>query len=102
MITDMINYRVTSKEIASQKEFLKNLEKEGKLEEYLRDEPNFMYSLLADPRVTDEEANSIIGSLFGAGIETVGILSAGFTFICSRLKPRASRSMCINRIANIS
>jgi hypothetical protein len=37
-----------------------------------------------------EEANSIIGSLFGAGIETVGILSAGFTFICSRLKPRAS------------
>jgi hypothetical protein len=33
-----------------------------------------MYSLLADPRVTDEEANSIIGSLFGAGIETVGIL----------------------------
>jgi hypothetical protein len=40
MITDMINYRVTSKEIASQKEFLKNLEKEGKLEEYLRDELN--------------------------------------------------------------
>ena len=37
-----------------------------------------------------EEANSIIGSLFGAGIETVGILSAGFTFICSRLKPMAS------------
>lgn len=50
---------------------MSKLEEEGRLEEYLETEPNFMYSLLADGRLTDDEVNSIISDLFGAGIDSV-------------------------------
>ena len=53
---------------------LAKIEKDGKLEEYLDKEPNFMYSLLTDPRMTDENVDSIVTSLFGAGIDSVSYL----------------------------
>ena len=50
-----------------------NLEKEGKLEEYLEKEPNFMYSLLTDPRMDGSKVNGIVYSLFTAGIDSVSV-----------------------------
>ncbi|CAC5403426.1 unnamed protein product [Mytilus coruscus] len=42
---------------------------DGKLEKYLEEEPN-LYSLLSDPRVTEESATNMVMALFGARIET--------------------------------
>ena len=50
------------------------LESEGKLDEYLEKEPNFLHSLLSDPRVTDEQVAVIIFDLLGAGIDSVSYL----------------------------
>lgn len=52
---------------------LEKLQKEGDLDQYLQDEPNFIYSLLNDTRMTDEKINSVIMSLFIAGIDSVRI-----------------------------
>ena len=49
------------------------LEREGKLEEYLEKEPNFLHSLLSDHRVTDEQVSVIILDLIGAGIDSVSV-----------------------------
>ncbi|XP_052069156.1 1,25-dihydroxyvitamin D(3) 24-hydroxylase, mitochondrial-like [Mytilus californianus] len=61
---------VVSTETASQNAFLAKLKNEGKLEEYLEKEPNFMYSLLADGRLSEEQISSIVSDLFGAGIDS--------------------------------
>ncbi|XP_071131339.1 probable cytochrome P450 12a5, mitochondrial [Mytilus edulis] len=61
---------IVNAELALQKDFLTKLQHEGKLDEYLEKEPNFMYSLLSDSRVTDDEVNSIVMDLFGAGIDS--------------------------------
>lgn len=62
--------RIARKQIVAQKERLKKLESEGKLAEYLEKEPNFLYSLLADPRMTEATVNGIVTSLFMAGIDS--------------------------------
>lgn len=62
--------KIVDRELTSQKEFLKKLKDEGKLDEYLDKEPNFMHSLLSDPRVTHEDACSLVFDLFGAGIDS--------------------------------
>ncbi|XP_071131030.1 cytochrome P450 10-like isoform X1 [Mytilus edulis] len=56
--------------IDSQKVLLTKMKDEGRLEKYLEEEPNFLHSLLSDPRVTEESATSMVTTLFGAGIET--------------------------------
>lgn len=61
---------ITQRELAAQRSVLAKIEKDGNLEEYLDKEPNFMYSLLTDPRMTDEKVDSIVTSLFGAGIDS--------------------------------
>ena len=66
-----ILFSIICAEIKAQREFLQNLENEGKLQQYLEKEPNFMYSLLADGRLTDDQIGSIVGDLFGAGIDSV-------------------------------
>ncbi|CAG2240224.1 CYP49A [Mytilus edulis] len=63
-------YRLAEREIKSQKQKLMKLEREGKLEEYLEKEPNFLHSLLSDHRVTDEQVSVIILDLIGAGIDS--------------------------------
>ena len=67
----MVLCRITQRELAAQRSVLAKIEKDGKLEAYLDKEPNFMYSLLTDPRMTDEKVDSIVTSLFGAGIDSV-------------------------------
>ncbi|XP_052071886.1 1,25-dihydroxyvitamin D(3) 24-hydroxylase, mitochondrial-like isoform X4 [Mytilus californianus] len=62
--------KIAKEILDSQKIFLSKMKDEEKLEKYLEEEPNFMYSLLSDPRVTEESATSMVTSLFGAGIET--------------------------------
>ncbi|XP_052071884.1 cytochrome P450 10-like isoform X2 [Mytilus californianus] len=62
--------KIAKEIIDSQKTFLSKMKDEGKLEKYLEEEPNFLYSLLSDPRVTEESATSMVMDLFGAGIET--------------------------------
>lgn len=69
--TVFFNFRIVSREINRQVEYLKELEKDGKLEEYLEKEPNFMYSLMSDPRMADESVNGIVISLISAGIDSV-------------------------------
>lgn len=61
---------IVNAELALQKDFLTKLQHEGKLDEYLEKEPNFMYSLLSDSRVKDDQVNSIVMDLFGAGIDS--------------------------------
>ncbi|XP_063443764.1 probable cytochrome P450 12a5, mitochondrial [Mytilus trossulus] len=61
---------IVNAELALQHDFLTKLQHEGRLEEYLEKEPNFMYSLLSDSRVTDDQVNSIVMDLFGAGIDS--------------------------------
>ncbi|CAC5413945.1 CYP49A [Mytilus coruscus] len=61
---------IVNAELALQKDFLTKLLHEGKLDEYLEKEPNFMYSLLSDSRVIDDQVNSIVMDLFGAGIDS--------------------------------
>lgn len=68
--------RFTMKEIDSQKSFLKNLENEGKLAEYLEKEPNFMYSLISDPRMSEDIVSTTVSDLFAAGIDTVRIINS--------------------------
>lgn len=46
------------------------LEKEGKLEEYLK-EPNFLHSLISNPDMTHAKAQSLILDLFVGGIDAV-------------------------------
>lgn len=58
-------------EIRAQREFLSNLQQDGKLEEYLEGEPNFLHSLLADDRMSDDIAYVLTMALFGAGIDSV-------------------------------
>ena len=74
----MVLCRITQRELAAQRSVLAKFEKDGKLEEYLDKEPSFMYSLLTDPRMTDEMVDSIMTSLFGAGIDSVSHL---FSFL---------------------
>lgn len=62
--------KVVNQEILQQRNMLKRLEKDGKLEEYLEKEPNFMYSLLSDPRMTVDKVDNIVSTLFGAGIDS--------------------------------
>lgn len=64
-------FRVVSTETANQNAFLTKLKKEGKLQEYLEKEPNFMYSLLADGRLSEDQISSVVSDLFGAGIDSV-------------------------------
>ncbi|CAG2253982.1 unnamed protein product [Mytilus edulis] len=61
---------VVSTETANQNAFLTKLKKEGKLQEYLEKEPNFMYSLLADGRLSEDQISSVVSDLFGAGIDS--------------------------------
>lgn len=63
-------YRLAQKEIKSQKAFLQKLEEDGQLEQYLEKEPNFLHSLLSDPRVTEEQVGVIVFDLLGAGIDS--------------------------------
>ena len=67
----MVLCRITQRELAAQRSELAKIEKDGKLEEYLDKEPNFMYSLLADLRMTDEKVDNIVSSMFGTGIDSV-------------------------------
>ncbi|CAC5413940.1 unnamed protein product [Mytilus coruscus] len=64
------SYFIVYAELALQKDFLTKLQHEGKLDEYLEKEPNFMYSLLSGSRVTDNQVNSIVMDLFGTGIDS--------------------------------
>jgi len=65
--------RIAGGYLSAQRNRLLNLEKEGKLEEYLEKEPNFMYSLLTDPRMTESKVKGIVTSLFLAGIDSVSV-----------------------------
>lgn len=79
-------YRIGKKEISAQRKMLEKLQKEGDLDQYLQDEPNFIYSLLNDTRMTDEKINSVIMSLFIAGIDSTANTIA-FVLINLALNP---------------
>lgn len=80
--------RIARDLIDSQKELLTKMKDEGRLEKYLEEEPNFLHSLLSDPRVTEESATSMVTTLFGAGIETVSI----FMYFCHGINALTSKT----------
>lgn len=58
------------KELKAQLDVLNQLKKENQLDDYLQKDPNFMYSMLADPRMTLGKITSIVTTLFSAGIDS--------------------------------
>lgn len=60
---------------------LKKLKEDGKLDEYLSKDPNFMHSLLSDPRMAKEDVVGLVTSLFGGGIDSVIIITNAYSFI---------------------
>jgi hypothetical protein len=50
---------------------LENAKVEGRLEEYLDDSPNLLYSLLTHPKMTPDMVSSVLVDLFVAGVESV-------------------------------
>ncbi|CAC5400385.1 unnamed protein product [Mytilus coruscus] len=62
---------ITHKEIEDQVMVLTKLKEEGKLDDYLSKDPNFMHSLLSDPRLSKEDVVGLVTSLFRGGIDSV-------------------------------
>lgn len=61
---------IVEKELKAQLDVLNQLKKENQLDDYLQKDPNFMYSMLADPRMTLGKITSIVTTLFSAGIDS--------------------------------
>ena len=58
-------------ELSLHRDFLQKLREDGKLAEHLEKEPNFLHSVLSDPRLTEEEVYQLTSDLFGGGIDSV-------------------------------
>ncbi|XP_078336412.1 putative cytochrome P450 49a1 [Crassostrea virginica] len=74
-------YRVAREEMQKALDKMAVLEKEGKLEEYLK-EPNFLNSLISHPDMTHANAQSLILDLFVGGIDST---SNALTFLWHEL-----------------
>ncbi|VDI23467.1 Hypothetical predicted protein [Mytilus galloprovincialis] len=61
---------IVEKELKAQLDVLNQLKKKNQLDDYLQKDPNFMYSLLADSRMTLGKITSIVTTLFNAGIDS--------------------------------
>ncbi|XP_071144222.1 probable cytochrome P450 CYP44 [Mytilus edulis] len=70
---EMVRLRIQNiveKELKAQLDVLNELKKENQLDDYLQKDPNFMYSLLADSRMTLGKITSIVTTLINAGIDS--------------------------------
>lgn len=84
-MSDILSFcRMVKFEFNEQIEFLQQLEKTGSLDEYLEKDPNFMYSLISDPRMDENSINSVVTTLITAGIDSVSILKIFIASVFSR------------------
>ncbi|XP_063440723.1 sterol 26-hydroxylase, mitochondrial-like [Mytilus trossulus] len=85
---------VAHKEINDQVMVLKKLEEDGKLDDYLSKDPNFMHSLLSDPRMAKEDVVGLVTSLFGGGIDST---ANGMAFVLTDLALNQDKQELLNK-----